>query len=370
MLVLPHAAGTDKSSGQIGFSKAPRVLQTQTIAFIMAAPALTHAVYRARKGAAPDPSADFLMEYFSFGFLFAKDEFAIPALHIGPVWAGLLLVFSLMLLLCSLKAPKREAPIVIPRQSIPIWIPIVAAIISASFMFWLASIAHRRNEALMALSVLPFMALIIPSLASVWRRYIPRLPSSSLHRLQEKTILLWLIAVISPLVLFAMSYKVSILAPRAFLIFIPYYLILCAAGALHVVRHQRLRWIAVSVTLLVFAASIPYSAHKPGSPNDYRGLAESMQIEMKAGDLILLRDRNWVDTPLLYYIPDARLVLSDYATALKANPEARVWLITWPFSSETEVNDARRDALKNYDRVLMFKKLRASAELFERNTNP
>lgn len=370
MLVLPQfATGMDRRTGQIGFRKAPRLFQIQSIAFILAAPALTHAVYRARKGAAPDPSPEFLMEYFSFGFLFARDNSPIPALHIGTAWAWLLFGFALLLLVSSLRTSKRETPLNISYQGIPMWIPVVAAAAAAGFMLWLAWIAHRRHEALAVLSVLPLLALSIPVLATAWGAYVPRLRAESLRLPRQSALLLWLIAVLSPLVLFIASYKVSVLAPRAFMIFVPFYLMLCAAGVIHVFRHEPLRRTIMGVVILVFAISIPYAARKPGSPRDYRGLAESMLAEMQAGDLILLRNRHWADTPLFYYINDARFIVSDYEAALQAEPEARVWLVTWPWPTAPVINDERREALNGYARKRTIEKRRASAELFERKAS-
>ncbi|UUV08658.1 glycosyltransferase family 39 protein [Ruegeria sp. YS9] len=355
---------------RISLRRAPRLLQVQALAFILSAPALTHAVYRARKGAAPDPSPDFLTEYFSFGFLFAKDDFAVPPLYIGPVWTWFVLGFALLLLAASLKAPKREAPVVAPERKIPIWVLGLAAGCSACFMFWLGSIAHRRSEALMAMSVLPFLALLIPVLGTMWGAVVPRLPSNTLHYPQERTLLLWLVAVVSPLILFAASYKVSILAPRAFLLFVPYLLILCAAGAVRVFQDHRFRLASIGLCVLVFAASIPYAAGKPGSPNDYQGIVKAMLPEMLPDDLVFLRDRDWIDTPLFYYINDAQFIVADHGEALRRNPDARVWLVTWPDVGQSVVTDVRREVLKDYKQILKIERLRASAELFEPDTRP
>jgi hypothetical protein len=370
-LVLPRPElVSNRSSHRIGLWQRPRLFQIQSLAFILAAPALVHAVYRARKGAALDPSPDFLIEYFSFGFLFAKDEFTIPQLQIGQVWVWLLLAFALLLLTASLKAPKREAPIFATTPRISVWIPGLLAVCSAGFIFWLASIAHRRNEALMAMSILPFLALLIPVLGAVWGKFVPRLPSHTLHHPQERALLLWLLAVAAPLILFAASHFVSVLAPQAFLVFVPYLLILCAAGAVWLFQNIRLRLATTGLCLLVFAASILYASRKPGAPNDYQGIAQAVLSEMQSGDLVFLRNRDWVDTPLFYYINDANFVVSEYDASLQANPTSRVWLITWPHEEAFVITDARREALSDYDKTLEIEKLRARAELFEPEGKP
>ncbi|NOD65597.1 MULTISPECIES: glycosyltransferase family 39 protein [unclassified Ruegeria] len=370
VLIAPQPDKTLPFSQRISLRRAPRLFQIQALAFILSAPALTHAIYRARKGAAPDPSFDFLAEYFSFGFLFAKDIFTIPHLQIGSAGALALLIFALSLLIASLKAPKREAWIVNADRPLPMWIPGLAALCSAGFMFWLATIAHRRTEALMILSVLPLMALLIPVLGAVWSTLMPRLPFGNRYVPQERTLLLWFLAVVAPLILFAASYKVSILAPRAFLVFIPYLIILNAAGAIWLFRNSHLRAALISLCVAVFTASIPYAAKKPGSPNDYQAIAQAMLPEMQDGDLVFLRQRNWVDSPLFYYISDADFIVTDHETALQTHPEARVWLVTWPYEEEPVINDARRAALSGYKQTLKLKKLRASAELFEPDPKP
>lgn len=370
-LVLPRAP--KEASGlwqRIGLRQAPRLIQVQTLAFILSAPALTQAVYRARKGAAPAPSPEFLIEYFSFGFLFAKDGFTMPILQTGPVWTWFLLVFSLVLLAASLKGPNREVPVADTERKIPVWILGLAAVCSASFMLWLGSISHRRTEALLALSILPFLALLIPVLAILWGAVVPRLPSDRAHSPQERTILLWLIAVVSPLILFVLSYQVSILAPRAFLVFVPYLLILCAAGAIGLFKNNLLRPTVVGLCVLVVAASVPYATKKPGSPNDYQGLAKAMQPELRPDDLVFVRNRNWVDTPFFYYINNARFVVSDYAASLRNNPDSRVWLVTWPYEEMPFIIDERREVLSDYKQVLKIEKLRASTELFEPAAKP
>lgn len=349
--------------------RTPRLFQIQALAFILSAPALTHAVYRARKAAVRDPNPEFLVEYFSFGFLYAKDHRIIPMLQIGPAWTWIILIFALVLLAASLRAPKREAPVVSLERNIPFWILGFAAICSACFMLWLASIAYRRTEMLTAMSVLPFLALLIPTMGTAWRALIPRLPSKTLHYPQERTLLLWLLAVASPLIIFVASYKVYVLADRAFLLFIPYYLILCAAGAVWMFRRPPLRLVSIGICVIVFVFSIPYAAQKPGAPNDYQGIAQAMLPEMRPDDLVFMRQaRDWTDTPLFYYINDANFIVSEHEAALRAHPSARVWLVTWPGEGTPTVSDARRAALRGYRQTLIIEKRRANAELFEPRT--
>ena len=102
----------------------------------------------------------------------------------------------------------------------------------------------------------------------------------------------------------------------------------------------------------------------PGSPRDYKGLVTQMAPLMQAGDLVLVLDKRWEEAPLFYYLPDARYVFTDYADALRKDPTARVWLVTWTSPFIPVVNDARRAALAGYAADAHITALRASAELF------
>lgn len=89
-----------------------------------------------------------------------------------------------------------------------------------------------------------------------------------------------------------------------------------------------------------------------------------MLPEYRADDLIFVLDRRWEEAPFFYYLPGARYVFSDYDAALRDNAAARVWLVTWPFPDRPVIDDARREALRRYQRTRHVKALRASAELF------
>ncbi len=263
ILVLPRPhTPTEGWIRQIGISKAPRLIQTQTIALILAAPSFSQTAYSVRNAVTQGPTGASLMEYFSFGFLFGKDDFTILAHHIGAIWTWFLLAFALLLLVSGLRAPKREAPMFAVSKPPPLWLPIIAAVASAGVMLWEASIAHQRNEAQMALAAVPFLALTLPILATIWRTQVARLSSRSLYFLQERALLLWLLAAVAPLILFAASFKILIFAPRALTILTPYLLILCAAGAVWMFRCRTRRWSVISLTILIFAATVPYSARK------------------------------------------------------------------------------------------------------------
>jgi len=378
-LIQPGLEGLSRRAALKLRPPGTRLLQLQAVTLALAAPELLHELYRARPGAAPPFSLDSLAEYLSFGYLFATDPERIPVLRLGGPWSWLLLALALALLLLSLRARPRTASGLpgddLRGNDLPGWLGPLAALAAAGLMLWLASIAHRRAWALAPMAALPVMALALPALAVAGRRLLAGiLPGLERRRraLHPGVLLLWLLGLGAPAVLFAASAAsgVSVLAPRAFLIFMPFLLILCVAGALALPGGRGARLAAPTGLALVFALSVPYAAERPGSPNDYKGLAAGMIPLMQPGDLVFLRKRDWSDTPFFYYMPDAAYVVEDWSAALAGRPQARVWLVTWPWEGEPVIEDARRAALAGWRRVAQIDRLRARAELFVPGAGP
>ena len=267
ILVLPRRLSLPAGEVlQAGFSNAPRMIQTQMIAVILAAPAISQSVYRAPLRAGQALSEDLLTEYLSFGFLFSKHGLTIPIHHAGELAASFLLAFALALLIAGLRAPKREAPLFALGKPLPLGLAIAAAVTSTAIMLWLTLIAERRTGGMIALTALPLIALGIPVLAATWRRHVIRLPSRSLSFLQERALFLWLMGIVSPLVLIAASCEAVPLAPATLMIFVPYYLILCAAGTVCIFQRRTFRWIIISLIVILFAGSLPSATVKPVTP--------------------------------------------------------------------------------------------------------
>jgi hypothetical protein len=368
LVVLDDARFTRGPLTARGLLTGPRLAQVQAVALALCAPALSHAAYRGREGAAPSPSLEFLREYFSFGFVFARDPVALPALEPPALVAAGTLVIALGLLGLSLRARPVPGPPEAADRSVAPWIRIGAAVAASALMLWLASIAHRRNAALAALSILPLLALAVPGLSVLAARGLGRLPL--VRRVSPWTALLWLLAVVAPLALFVASIRVSVAAPRAFLIFVPFMLVLCAAGLGAVARRPAARVPAFAALSTLFLAGALYARDMPSTPRDYQGIADAMRPLMTSDDMVFVRKRNWADTPLFYHLKDVDYVAEDWAAALAAAPHRRVWLVTWPDEGIPVVDDARRRALAGYRRTLVLERRRASAELFERDAAP
>ncbi len=345
----------------------PRLVQVQAVALMLAAPAILHAAYRARGGAVGGPEVGFLFDYLSFGFLFAPDYNAIPAIVPPPFLAWLVFAAAVFLIAASLRAAARTPPI-IPTglPALPGWLAPAVAVASTALMLWLASIAHKRNLILLVMAFLPMLALTAPALAQAIRNLVARVGAFErwLRAADPGVLVLWLLGLFAPIALYVASYVLSVIAARAFLLFVPFLVVIAAAGALHVVRLRSLRAGIVAASVVLFAMSVPYAAKKPKSPRDYKTIAQHMLPLMHSDDLVLVRHRDWADTPYFYYIPNANYVTGDYAETLAASPDKRVWLLTWPWEGMPVVTDARRLALSEYERIAHFEALRASAELF------
>ena len=356
----------------LGAGGAPRLLQVQAITLMLAAPGLLHSLYRSRAGAAQDPNPDFLVEYAGFGFLFATDEFAIPTLEIAALLSAGLAFVCLVLVCIGLARETSAQPLLAsgsqPTSRLVSWF--IAISVSVA-MYWMASIALIRSDPLKVTALLPLMALGVPAIAGgargVFRTLFPW-AERGLQTMEPAKVLFVLYALVAPLVLFAASYVASILAPRAFLIFVPYLLIMASAGLWGLARFRILTAGVGFALVAAFAMSVPYAAQKPGSPRDYQAIAQAVQAELEPDDLVFLRDKNWADTPLFYYWRDANFIVEDWAGATAKHPDARVWVITWPGGPDERgpAPDRRAALADGYELVKILSEFRAEAELYQR----
>jgi hypothetical protein len=348
------------------FAGAHRVVQLQSVALILAAPELLHGVYRARAGAAAEPSLHWLMEYVSFGFLFVTDPNPDEPLRIGAVASIGLLVLALLLIGAAAFVTGREGKQVAQGADVPAALARTLAVISTLFMGWLAFIAHQRNLALLVVATGPVLSLGLPSLSLAANAVIRRIgPLDHWRRMANGPVtLIWFLGILAPAIIALGSHVMSLLASRAFLVLAPYLLLLLTAPMALFSRRPAVWGAGLALFVMLAAASVPYSWRMPGSPRDYKTLVGQMKPLMKDDDLIFVLDRRWEEAPFIYYLPEENFVFSDYADALRDNPSARVWLVTWTSAYVPVVNDERREALAGYAPAEHLTALRASAELF------
>lgn len=301
-----------------------RLSQLHGLVVALGAPEMAHALYRARGGATDPATLTFIRDFLGFGSLLARDELSIPERITNPVLAWTAVAATLVLVAAAFRAKTRTV-VVAEERPLPGWLRVGVALICSALVLWLAAIAHGRNLPMAAVAVFPLLALAIPGAVVIAARLVGAL--GPLARIDPMLLLFLLTGLVAPLAVYAISFKVALAADRAFLVFLPSLLLLCAAGLSVLLQRRLTAVIAGAAVAGFFAWGLVYNARRPQSGNDYKGLAAQMQAAMQPGDLVLVRRRDWITTPLLYYLPDARLVAEDWSAA--ATAADRVWIIVW-----------------------------------------
>lgn len=345
-----------------------RLLQVQSMALMVGATSLLQSVYLGRSGAAGDPTVQFIEDYLSFGFLFRVDQETFRGIPFPLAAVGLFLAFSTVLIAAAFRSEKVPEGEISPLGGVDFRIRIALAVASCALLFWLATIAHHRRLVLMVVAVTPLLALAGPAIVIFWRslahRYFPVLFSVS-HRVGRNRLLLAIAALLVPGLFFVASFHASVLAPRAFLVFVPPLIVLLAAGVVNLSRIKAAQAALMAALLVISLGGIWFRQYHPILTTDYKSIAADLSTQFHEGDLVLVRPQSWADTPLFYYLKGATYITTDYEARLAAEPERRVWLITWGERAGA-ADDPRRAALAGYARVSEFRAYRAHAELFVR----
>jgi len=349
------------SSGEARFSignvlfpwkaKVSRVAQLQALALMASAPALTHVLYRAREGAVDQPGISFILDYFGFGFLFSWKVGAAPY-EATPIWMlGLLAACCLALVFVGSRSSGRTT--LAPVDGRPIrflWLT-GTAILSGAVIVWLASIAHRRNEFLLATAVLPLLCLWVPALVSGFRQLADQIApwlGRLIERFDPVTLLFLLIALVPATVFFAFSFAVSVAAARAFLVFVPFLLLLTAAGLVTCAERlpRSLTLGGAAAVALLWAGSIDRSWQMPYSPRAYDAIAAHVAAHGAPGDPVFIRARHWADTPIMYHLKNVRYVAENYEEMLREPAVDRVWAVDFQLGDQ-------RSAEKEWHQLLV-----------------
>lgn len=315
---------------------ASRLVQVQSISLMLAVPSLAHSAYRARTGAGAEPSNLFLIDFAAFGFLFTPDDFTSPPLSIPLTLLALLAVLAVAFAFMGWRAPSlpTERPAGGPA-SVPPWVLLVTFGLSAAIMIAIGLIAHKRNALLLGMTVLSFLSLGLPAIAGAVRalmsRFIPRYEGWR-TRVAPAPLLFGIYSILATLALFSVSFVVSVLAERAWMVFVPFYVLLISAGVFHLIPPLR-RAMPITVGLLgvLALASVPYSWQRPGTPQDYQGIAEVILSQRQPGDMVMIRRDSWVDTPIMYYLgPNTDYLVQPWRENIRQDGSARVWRVFWP----------------------------------------
>lgn len=344
-----------------------RIIQVQAMALALAAPEFIHSAILARSGAAPEPAPRFLVEYLNFGFLFQPSDMELSH-PTPPLMALVAMGFCAMLLLAFARKASTAAvnTTTAPRIAFH-WMTITAAV-GVAIAFFLASEAYRHKSVLACFAILSVGCLWLPGLAALARSIIARLPTAitrPLYAVNPFYLLLLMLALVPPLLFYAASIKMSVLAPRAFLIFVPFLVILAAAGLCEISQ----KVVALSLgaaTVALFGSSAAYFHALPHSSRDYKAAGETLNRELHKGDIVMVRPKHWADTPLFYYVRHADYIASDPAEYLAAHHPDRVWIPNWLTDNDDLVRDTRHDALEKagYRAQRSWSANRARVELY------
>ena len=311
----------------------PRAAVVQTFAFVCAAPMLSHAAMLGYN-TGPPPSLAFLIEYFSFGFLFQHGAFERTVFELPLAASVTILLLSLVLIGSGLRFGSVEDPPVAVRKPPSPWPLVVAALGSFATMLGIALVSYLRNGWLAVLSLLPLVMLLAPWATGALRptiaRFSPRL-ERVLARGGTTTALIALLAIVPTLTLFLASYTLTLMAPRAYMLFVPYLVLLAASGAWLAGGRRPLVAAALVVVLgPMFVGSAVVLRRTPTSTRDYQGLARALTSSLEPGDRIFVHERYWAVTPIFFYLDHRQLIATAYNEALHMWPRPRVWVIAIP----------------------------------------
>lgn len=329
-----------------------RVMSLQVLVTILGSPLWAHAVYRSREIDLGSPTIAFIQDFTNFGFLFLPDYFtsSIPR-NISP---GIELAVTAIALVCLLAGlfnrgytlgldPPAE-PVESWKKLIPVATGFSLIIIALSLLAW------SRQAAIAVTALVPIAALAaLPAIYHIRPRLMAALSRNSFSQsFSDKSVLFFLaLSVVPVALLILVSLFKTMMIPRGFLLFVPFLLVVQAAGVEIITRKR-----ALAIPLLVILAaihlySVDYNRKVP-DPNDYRGLAQQMVDRMQADDLIFVYPRDWATTPLFYYFQDQeeRIIAKDFSGAIAARPNSRVWLPL--FAGHKAPSEEMLRALRNH----------------------
>lgn len=349
-------------------AKVPRLAYLLALSGILSAPNALHVVYMSARPLRVPPSMEFLRDYFSFGFLIKADEWSLPLRTIPTGISLVVFALAALLLIRGMMTSRASNQIQEEASVPPLWILAVAATGMTFVMIGLAFVGTLRTNERLMVSVLPALALLIPVvivyLGPLTRRCAATLENSS-ALLRSLLTPIGLLAVVPTLVLFAASYQISVVAPRAFQLFVPYLLILLAVGTVSLASR---RWLAapLAASLIgLFGFSIWHFKQTPNSSVDYQAIAAQVNDNLEPGDLIFAKANAWDMTPIFYFFDNSQIVAVDYAGAVDRNPSARIWVVLIGNDNLKEGMRAALDA--NFVPAAELKALRARAILYTRN---
>ncbi|HET9530033.1 MAG TPA: glycosyltransferase family 39 protein [Blastocatellia bacterium] len=330
-----------------GHGRGSRIISLQSLVVILGAPLWAHAIYLSRSSPLGGPSLSFLREYMAFGFLFERDVFSQPHRQLPEVLASLAALLAVVLIVKAAGGGAGLSFWLLPqeplnaRRLLPIAAGSVVIILAMSLLAW------RRHFIMMLTGCIPMLALGMPS---VLCRIISMPKAAFLCRANifaGPRSLMFLLAFLPALIVFALSFIFPLLASRLFLLFTPFLLILIAGG---VSRYSPKLGHAVSVCVVILALHVTSAAYfrlTPSDSRDYQELAQKVKGAIEQQDLIFVHRASWRTTPIFYYLRkgEYRLIADGFQSAVENNPQSRVWLI---LLDEKQPTEQMRSALTGF----------------------
>jgi 4-amino-4-deoxy-L-arabinose transferase-like glycosyltransferase len=323
-----------------------------------------------------------LTQFFTFGYLFEPDvfgdvqlpSFVTPYFLIGALALGVVL-FGAGLLASSTRAESRglggyRGPGFAQLAAVGVFATAVTLLIGRFVLD--GGNGHFRGTVIpLLVFIAGFVALRSAGLASRLAASLVRaVPLAA--RLGDVPVCALLAIVPVALVTGVDVLVTPFFASRQMNLYLPYVLVVMAAGAVKLASGSGRRALALpllAILLLlapVYYAGIEYAWARTlaPSPTDYRGLAQQLLPRLHDSDLIFVQP-HWVTTPLFYYVraDQHAYVGADYLAAIDSHPNARVWVVTFEGLDHAPGIDA---AVTGWQAVEQVGARRVSAELYDR----
>jgi hypothetical protein len=343
------------------------VFSLQIVAALLGSPLWAHAVYRSRDVDLGGPFGEFIQGLVGFGFLL-PDYFTAPVpVEVSPVLVISVTVIALLCLVAGLlnrRFPYRPDP---PVEVAGSWKALIPAAAGFSLIIVaLALLAWRRQSAIAVTALMPLLALLaLPLVRRLWPviRHAVAGRSSRIPFTGNGMAFFLLLSAVPALLLLLVSLFKTMLIARGFMLFVPFLLVIQAAGVELISRRRLLAVPLLAALAVIHFYSVDYYRTLPG-PTDYQTLAQQMTDRMEADDLVFVYPKDYVTTPLYYYFPgqDGRFIARDYAGAIAAHPDARVWIVL--FEDYKDPSAGMRTALQGHRVIDRVSAQGCTAELY------
>jgi hypothetical protein len=309
-----------------------------------------------------------LREFLSFGIVYTPDIWSRP-MRVFPDWAvfgALALSIGLLVRGLNVRPTVRCEPDSLP---LPSRRPLcLAAVGMTVVMVGLALLSLRHIKFLLPVSVFPVAALaLLPAVAGIGPhlRWIDAL-RERLVIVAAFTSPVAILALVPLLMVFVASFFRPMVDAQAMLVFVPYLLIVLAAGARHSSKNKALVAALTIAIVSLFSASVWHFHTMPSSPRDYAAITKEIKEHLGESDVIFVRPRKWFETPLFYYLDPSRLVATDYAASIAERPHVRVWVVVYQKGVMDKEMEAALDA-GGFSVIQEVKALGSRGLLYERH---